>query len=302
MTAPAAGRESSGTPCLFASDLHGRPACYEALLDAAARDCPAAVLLGGDLLPSGGLLHTGDAGAPGAFVAELLLPSLARLREALGGAYPRVLAVLGNDDPATAAAALAAGEKAGLLEHVHGRRVTLGRFAVYGYACVPPTPFLLKDWERYDVSRFVDPGAVPPEEGVRTVPVDPRTVRRQTIARDLEALTDGEDLSRAVMLFHAPPYRTLLDRAALDGRTVDGVPLDPHVGSIAIRRFIEARQPLLTLHGHVHESARLTGSWRDVIGRTAMLSAAHDDPAALALVHVDLEAPEHAWRELVPVR
>lgn len=38
-------------------------------------------------------------------------------------------------------------------------------------------------------------------------------------------------------------------------------PMDVHVGSIALRRFIEARQPLLTLHGHVHESARLTGSW-----------------------------------------
>ncbi len=293
-------RQRTGTPCLFASDLHGRPGCYDALFEAAARERPAAVLLGGDLLPSGRLLHTGDAGAPSAFVAEVLLPALARLRERLGDASPRVLVILGNDDPATAAADLAAGEKAGLLEHIHGRRVELGRFAVFGYACVPPTPFLLKDWERYDVSRFTDPGSVPPEEGVRTVPADPRTVLRQTIARDLEALTDTENLSRAVMLFHSPPYRTLLDRADLDGRSVDGVPLDPHVGSIAIRRFIESRQPLVTLHGHVHESARLTGSWRDVIGRTPMLSAAHDDPRTLAVVHVDLDAPEHAWRELVP--
>jgi len=35
------------------------------------------------------------------------------------------------------------------------------------------------------------------------------------------------------------------------------------VGSIAVRRFIEERQPLLTLHGHIHESARLTGDWRE---------------------------------------
>jgi Icc-related predicted phosphoesterase len=69
------------------------------------------------------------------------------------------------------------------------------------------------------------------------------------------------------------------------------------VGSIAVKRFIEARQPLLTLHGHVHESARLTGSWRDRIGRTHMFSAAHDGPE-LALVRFDLDDLDSAERQL----
>jgi len=69
-----------------------------------------------------------------------------------------------------------------------------------------------------------------------------------------------------------------------------------HVGSIAVRRFIETRQPHLTLHGHIHESARLTGSWRDRIGRTLLLSAAHDGPE-LALIRFDLEHPGNAIRE-----
>ena len=98
-----------------------------------------------------------------------------------------------------------------------------------------------------------------------------------------------------MFLFHTPPHETKLDRAALDGKMVDHVPLDLHVGSIAVRRFIEARQPLLTLHGHIHESARLTGSWRDRIGRTHLFSAAHDGPE-LALVRFDLEHPEGATR------
>jgi Icc-related predicted phosphoesterase len=100
------------------------------------------------------------------------------------------------------------------------------------------------------------------------------------------------------MLFHAPPYRTDLDRAALDGHTFEHVPLDVHIGSIAIRRFIEERQPLVTLHGHVHESARITGSWRQRIGRTWCFSAAHDGPE-LALVRFDLEDPGAATRELI---
>ncbi len=103
---------------------------------------------------------------------------------------------------------------------------------------------------------------------------------------------------RAVMLFHTPPYDTNLDRAATDGMMVDHVPLDLHVGSIAVQRFIEKRQPLLTLHGHIHESARLTGSWRDRIGGTHMFSAAHDGPE-LCVVRFDLEHLESAERTLL---
>ena len=164
---------------------------------------------------------------------------------------------------------------------------------------MPPTPFTLKDWERYDVSRFVDPGCVSPEEGYRSVPVPEGETKWGTIAGDLEALVGRHDVSRAVFLFHSPPAPDRArPRRARRPIVVDHAPLDVHVGSIAIRRFIEARQPLLTLHGHVHESARLTGSWRERIGRTVCLSAAHDGPE-LALVRFDLEQPEAATRELL---
>jgi hypothetical protein len=54
------------------------------------------------------------------------------------------------------------------------------------------------------------------------------------------------------------------------------------------------------LHGHVHESARVTGSWKEKIGRTYSLSAAHDGPE-LAVVRFDTNHLEHATRELLPV-
>jgi len=63
-------------------------------------------------------------------------------------------------------------------------------------------------------------------------------------------------------------------------------------------RFIEQGQPLVTLHGHIHESARLTGSWRDRIVRTHLFGAAHDG-AELALVRFDLEDPDSAMRQLL---
>lgn len=276
---------------LFVSDLHGRTARYEALLAAVEAEAPEAVLLGGDLLPRVPPPGVAD------FLVGWLAPRLEAVRDRLGSRFPRVLAIPGNDDPRSEIASLALLESRGLLEGAHGRRLDVGGRAVYGYACVPPTPFLLKDWERYDVSRFVDPGCVSPEEGVRSAPVSDEEARWGTIAGDLEALVGGDDVSRAAFLFHSPPHGTSLDRAALDGRSVDHAPLDVHVGSIAIRRFIESRQPLVTLHGHVHESARLTGAWQQRIGRTVCLSAAHDGPE-LALVRLDLDAPSEATREL----
>ena len=176
----------------------------------------------------------------------------------------------------------------------------LAGFAIVGYSCVPPTPFTLKDWERYDVSRFVEAGAVSPEEGYRSVPHSPAEIRHGTMARDLATLVADRDAARLVLLAHCPPHDTKLDRAALDGVVVDHVPVDVHVGSIAVRRLIETHQPWLSLHGHVHESTRLTGCFTERIGRTVMLQAAHDGPE-LALVRFELEAPGEATRELIAV-
>jgi Icc-related predicted phosphoesterase len=279
--------------CLFVSDLHGRADRYRKLFAAIAAERPAAVFLGGDLLPM-----VAGPEPQGTFLERVLTGGFRDLRAALGAAYPRVFLILGNDDCRSEEPLVREGEEAGLWRYAHGRRLPLDDWTVYGYACVPPTPFRLKDWERYDVSRFVDPGCYAPEEGWHTTEVAQEELRHGTIARDLEALAGGDDLGQAILLAHSPPYRTRLDRAALDGQRVDHAPLDVHVGSIALRRFIEERQPRLSLHGHVHESARLSGAWRDAIGRTLMLSAAHDGPE-LALVRFALSDPESATRQLV---
>ena len=46
----------------------------------------------------------------------------------------------------------------GYLTYLHGRSVTWRGVPLFGYNYVPPTPFRLKDWERYDVSRYVATG------------------------------------------------------------------------------------------------------------------------------------------------
>jgi Icc-related predicted phosphoesterase len=279
---------------VFVSDLHGSRTRYAVLFDLLRAERPAAAFLGGDLLPA--LPGEGGRGVD-EFLRDILAGGFERLRADLGETYPRVFLILGNDDLASEEPEVEAAASAGLWDYVHGRRAVFGEHPVYGYACIPPSPFLLKDWERYDVSHYVDPGSVAPDEGWHTRSVSAAD-RLATIKDDLDRLVGSDDLGQAILLLHVPPYRSNLDRAALDGRRVDHVPLDVNIGSIAVRRLIEARQPRLTLHGHVHESARLTGSWRDRIGRTLCLSAAHDGPE-LAVVRFDPACPEAATRALL---
>lgn len=286
------------THVFFVCDLHAQKRRYEALFDAVAGDKPEAVLFGGDLLPSGIRAVQSGTEPPRGFVRGFLAEKLSSLRDEMGEAYPKIFVILGNDDVRAEEGAVREVEAQGLWNYAHNRKCELKTWNIYGYSYVTPTPFLLKDWERYDVSRYVDPGCISPEEGFRTVEVPVREKKHTTIKGDLDKLAAEDDLSKAVFLFHSPPHKTRLDRAAMDGKTVEGVPLDVHVGSIAIRRFIESRQPMLTLHGHIHESAEITGSWRDRIGETYMYSAAHAGPE-LALVKIDLENPAAATRHLL---
>jgi Icc-related predicted phosphoesterase len=280
----------------FVSDLHGYLSRYQKLFQVILAERPEVVLLGGDVLPTG--LYYSQGTPEKSFIRSVLQDGLGAVKGDLSSAYPKVLLILGNDDPRVEEKELTEGESLGLWNYLHFREIGCGNFTVYGYAYVPPTPFALKDWERYDVSRFVDPGCISPEEGWRSVPFSPNDIRYATIQADLDLLTNDSDLSKAIFLFHAPPHKTFLDRVALDGKMIDTIPLDVHAGSIAIRRFIEKRQPLITLHGHIHESARLTGSWCEHLGRTWAYSAAHDGDE-LALVRFDPNEPDKATRSLI---
>jgi Icc-related predicted phosphoesterase len=280
--------------------LHGNIEKYIKLFHQITERQPKALFIGGDLLPSPfkNLTSSPPDISHDDFINGFLVKEFKKLKEKMRNAYPRIFLILGNDDGRMEEAAILDAASDGTWEYCQNRHINWEEFTIYGYSYIPPTPFRLKDWERFDVSRFVDPGCIAPEDGIHSVPVSEYETKWTTIAEDLEKLTAGQDMDNSIFLFHAPPYNSRLDRAALDGKMIDYVPLDVHIGSIAIQRFIEERQPLITLHGHVHESSRLTGSWRDKFNRTESFNAAHDGPE-LSLVIFNPCNPEKALRELI---
>jgi hypothetical protein len=80
----------------------------------------------------------------------------------------------------------------------------------------------------------------------------------------------GEPL-REVLLSHPPPHATRLDR------TYRG----EHVGSRAVRRFIEETHPALVLCGHIHEARGV-----DTLGVTTVVNCGHARRGQYAVVEV----------------
>ena len=74
------------------------------------------------------------------------------------------------------------------------------------------------------------------------------------LAKGISQVGDAKDL---ILVSHTPPFQTKTDKL-LNGA---------HVGSTAVRTFIEQQQPLLCLTGHIHESRG-----RDYIGRTLIVN------------------------------
>lgn len=98
-----------------------------------------------------------------------------------------------------------------------------------------------------------------------------RELEEADIAIRLAAMLGGvRQPERAILNIHCPPYGTHLDQAALlnpdlspqrqGGQIVTG-----SVGSTAVRAVVDKYQPLLGLHGHIHESAAVQRLGRTVI-------------------------------------
>jgi Icc-related predicted phosphoesterase len=104
----------------------------------------------------------------------------------------------------------------------------------------------------------------------------PREVPDDELARHIEGIVAGvDDFSRVIFNFHAPPKDSTLDTAAELDWTTDppkvitsgGTPVMYGAGSAAVRAAIEKYRPLLSLHGHIHESRGQTS-----IGRTVAVN------------------------------
>ncbi len=253
---------------LYSSDTHVHPGHLRRFLQAARELAPQLLIIGGDIIPDWKGSIAASIEPHKLWVRDVLLPRLREFRIAHSEA--RVLIDLGNDDIAAARPLMEAADGSDLdLLHLRVTKVS-ENLAVLGYMAVNPTPFLIKDAEKPDCRdhdglsdrRVARAGYVTHSGAALPHVLDPSA---GTIEDDLAALSSTMEDPRwgdssFIFVCHAPPKDTALDT----------IQSGLHVGSLAVRRFIERwsgiGRLILSLHGHIHEAPWKSGRAWQVIG------------------------------------
>jgi Icc-related predicted phosphoesterase len=146
--------------------------------------------------------------------------------EKLHGSGVRVFVCPGNDDEMEVDDVV---RESDMVELGEGRMVEIDGFAMISTGWSNHTP-----WNTHREETEEELGA-----------------RIEAMARNIT------DFSHAIFNLHCPPYRSGLDEApAIDAdlKLLHGGKALRPVGSTAVRQAIDKHQPLLSLHGHIHES------------------------------------------------
>src|SRR6202158_2119573 len=147
-------------------------------------------------------------------------------REQLRGPAIRIFVCPGNDDEMEVDDVI---RRSDLVELGEGRLVEIGDFTMISTGWSNPTPW--------------NPRGEKTEEG--------RGERIEEMAKQVP------DASKAIFNLHCPPFKSGLDEApAIDAdlQLMHGGRAVRPAGSTAVREALERHQPLISLHGHIHES------------------------------------------------
>ena len=106
----------------------------------------------------------------------------------------------------------------------------------------------------------------------------------------LKELPEPESPKKTVYVMHMPPAGLRLGQLLYQ---------DLDIGSVDIYEFLKAKQPLLSLHGHIHESPDTEkGSWMNQIGTTTCIQPGQTEfgDSSMVYAEIDLKSGVYARR------
>ncbi|MBT4388047.1 hypothetical protein HOK68_00875 [Candidatus Woesearchaeota archaeon] len=256
---------------LFSSDLHGNLSQYKKLFSHALKNDINAIIIGGDIAPKN--LKSRTIEGQKLFFKNELFPLIKNFNSKNKNCL--IYLMMGNDDFKSNKILLKEYENLNYFKLIDDSVFELyNGIKILGYVYVPLTPFIYKDWEKFDLNdkdeyfnrtNFIMEGIRSKNDKILKFKFDLND-RRDTIENDLNNLTKDLDISKLVLVTHSPPYDTNLD-LIFSGE---------HVGSLAVKQFIEKQQPLMTLHGHIHETVDKSGDFKEIIGKTISVCSGND--------------------------
>jgi len=266
---------------IYITDFHGNHSAYKEAFQAAIDFKCQVIVNGGDILPKNFKSGTPFSKSQQEFFQSWLLPEAERLRQ--NGI--RFYTQFGNDDAKGIVHLLDKADSLGTMIRLDERGwIRFGEYWILGMPWVPDYPFGLKDWVCGDLEpipnlvQYSDPVITDQFHFVKlSGSWEDEIARRPTLKERLSKLPGSPDFSKSIFVMHSPPSHGGLDVISNGER----------VGSKAGLDYIAKHQPLLSLHGHIHESPRTTGQWYTSIGDTLAIQPGACPPK---YVLIDLDA------------
>jgi hypothetical protein len=159
-------------------------------------------------------------------------------------------------------------------------RIEIGGYEFIGMNWVVDYPFRLKDRCRMDTEDYVFQKQL--GTSIISTPTGWQEIKDwfgyakslPTIEKEMKSLIKPNDMRKAIYVIHMPPAKLGLDEC------VNGM----KVGSKAIYNFLLKHQPLISLHGHIHESPEMSGRWQAILNNTLCIQPGQLIPLTYAII------------------
>ena len=236
---------------LATSDIHQMNSKWKELVKVCKKDKFDVVAIAGDLFPK-------DNGIP----AQLsFVKSFLKYVKQIKDTGAKIVLNLGNDDNQLLIPDMEKAEDDGLIYYAHEKVFEIDGYEFVGMPYVPDYPFGYKYWchaefanrLRIDPDQFGQPVIIDDNNKFKEIP-ELETYLKSKIdiyGALIKLAKKVKDIKKSIWLIHAPPSLLGLDICAHGAR----------VGSDAVLTFIEEYHPLLTIHGHIHESPEYSHKW-----------------------------------------
>ncbi len=260
---------------LYTSDLHGNIKKYDQLYAATKKNNIAMVINGGDMFPVGKSLFKQD---------EFIETQLDNHFKKFADLNIHYLCFPGNDDLIIFDSLFnSICQKYEYIHNIAQKKISISNYEFIGMNWVCDYPFRLKDRCRMDDNYFVfekqyGTGVLSTSDGWKEIKDWASFAKGlPTIEDELKNLPKPKKSLKTIYVIHMPPASIGLDVCNHGAK----------VGSKALYQFLEDQQPLLSLHGHIHESPSVTGIWKAEIGKTICIQPGQLDSFTYVLIDTE---------------
>ena len=244
---------------LATNDIHQMASKWKELVKSCKKENPDIVAIAGDIFPKN----------EGIQPQLSFMKSIKKYANQIKDLGCTLILMLGNDDNQLLIPLMEEGEKEGLWIFLNEKSAIVDGYEFVGMPYVPDYPFGYKFWcaaeskdnLRVSTYKLSQPLLINSDNEFEKIKNYPQYLKsKKSINESLEDLAKNvKDMSKSIWLIHAPPSDLFLDVCAHGEK----------VGSKAVLEFIQKYQPMITIHGHVHESPEYNGhKWKQQEGKT----------------------------------